>query len=363
MAIVDNFRAIKAALNRLTGVAPSGEAFSGLKDAKRITGEHDFAATPRCSRCLANLEMTQDFPAVLGKCLGTPLVAGTVLLKQRYFSWIADGNGGVIHKQTVPAPPFPPLGTLPGDILKRPEILAANVMAKPSLTPQAIIEGALRTLTDSQKMASHPPSGDGVSWPFNPADYPPERYQQYEKAFGSGSLYAVTDADSGIRVWPKPDNAAEHPTDCACWTCFRERQAAHIMDRAFSNLPGPETDLTEKALDNLLDQLRLFTARPPITTYQDCEIVFGFDMTGRTPGPMHTGLSFRIAGGGYGPWHRVDLHRPLPANYEACDLGTEGLVVFERKLWPEGGTTFYRGDALFQIKRDEELGLTIQALR
>lgn len=32
-----------------------------------------------------------------------------------------------------------------------------------------------------------------------------------------------------------------------------------------SNNPGPETDLTEKALENYFEQLRQFTAWPPIT--------------------------------------------------------------------------------------------------
>lgn len=145
MSIVFNFSAIKAALNRLMGAAPSGEAFSGLKDTKRVTGEHDFTATPQCARCLASVESTQDFPTALGKCRGAPLAAGTLLLKQRYFRYEADGNGGVVHVQTQDAPPFP-------GIAKRPEILAANVMAKPRLTPQALSDVS---------------AGDGVQWPFD----------------------------------------------------------------------------------------------------------------------------------------------------------------------------------------------------
>lgn len=46
----------------------------------------------------------------------------------------------------------------------------------------------------------------GVALSIN--DYEKVAYDQYEKAFGDRSLYAVTDADSGIRVWPKPDDAS-----------------------------------------------------------------------------------------------------------------------------------------------------------
>lgn len=306
-AIFD-FKAIKAALNRLTGKAPSGEAFTD-------GGERKYVAPP--------------------------ITIG---------GWVAAA--GLAQEQR--------------------EKRAAD-----------ILNTAFNTPLD-------PAQPDGKQWPFNPSDYPPERYRQYEKAFGDGSLYAVTDADSGICVWP---GALRKLQDSAMY-------ASHPPGSTFwNNNPGPETDLTEQALENALAQIRQM--RRPLANcmcnecrpmrmahdlgstqfgpesmndccgnpalhaiaYQGREIVIGFDMTGSEPRPAMSGLSFRAAGDGYGPWHLCDLHRPLPHDYEACDLGVEGLVIFERKMWPDGGSTFYRGDALFSIKRDEEIGITIHMLR
>jgi hypothetical protein len=153
--------------------------------------------------------------------------------------------------------------------------------------------------------------------------------------------------------------------DEACFKAWlRDGMAAEVVERPKRTDPKwTEVKVGDYIRIDTPKQIGGYAVR--VTAYQGREIVLGFDMTGHPPRPWYGGLSFRAVDAGCygGPWHLVDLHRPLPLDYEACDLGSEGLVVFERKVWPEGGTTFYRGDALFQIKRDEELGISIQALR
>lgn len=428
MAIADNFRAIKAALNRLTGAVPSGEVFSGLKDAKRVTkplsacngdlrthvhswplwcGTNNGDVNPflhlpqdRCLACgvvfgdtstkrkptsASDLQQAKDF--TLDARNKSAALAKSFRDNEEYLERCAAEILDTEYKKVVRAknanpfvevpdyyPAFPPLGALPGDILKRPEVVVANVMPKSSLTPLSIVDQTFRTLSDSQNMELRTMRDAVQMMPINWA----AEAQAHREALAAGTprekcgdtgdgvaLYSMSLPDEALRAF---DLSADFSTDP-----LKVRGRAYVpkdydMYGSYSNAPGPETDLTEKALDNALMQLRAIQAQPLRNcTCDECRLArIDHDLSSTLFGPEGTNNCCGnpvCAICADGRRRGVTVLEHGNPDYEAVDLGNEGLVIFERKFWPEGGTTFYRGDALFSIKRDEDIGITIQALR
>lgn len=101
---VYDYEAIAKARAVLNGEERTGRYFAPDDTGKlqdRSGGHEIDWATGACARCKASMGEQVEF-AIYAKCPGSPLPAGTVLSQTRHLEFIADGRGGVFHKQLLP---------------------------------------------------------------------------------------------------------------------------------------------------------------------------------------------------------------------------------------------------------------------